>query len=137
MATFAQIRAGLATQLRTISGLRVYEQYPAEEPILPAAIIDLPTMDYHRVLGDVGGSMQVQVLILVSAERAGYARAHQALDLMLDPTSASSVHAAVEPNNTLSGLIRGLEVTGFSDYGPHDFGTVTYLGARVAIDIWT
>ena len=101
MATLSQIRTGLATNLRTISGLRVYEEIP-DNPQPPSAVIVLNSIEYNQ---DFGGSAKYNFAVQVIVGREAERHAQRALDVYVAPTGSSSVKVGVESNRTMSGVV--------------------------------
>lgn len=135
MADFSDVRAQLKVRLDTITGLRVYKTVP-DKPELPAAIVRPLRMDYHRSMGSGGANRIPFEIILLVSTGGGGERAQDLLDAYLDDTGTSSVKAAIEGDRTLNSTVDTLVVQGWRDYGPLDWNGITYLGARVDVEVW-
>ena len=70
MASISDIRAGIATNLATITGLRTAAEIP-DNPNPPVAIVSLDSVNYDRAYakGMVDYSFTVTVIVGRSAER--------------------------------------------------------------------
>ena len=101
MTTLDQVRDGLETRLKTISGLRVYDYRP-DNVDYPAAVIFPPiNADYRDDQGM--GSFSVQFIVMLMVPSA-IDRKQLDLYVFLDRTGSSSIFAAVEADRTLGGL---------------------------------
>lgn len=125
-ATISQLRAGIATNLRTIAGLRVFEEIP-DNPTPPVAIVMLQGVTYHQAM--VNGLTQYDFTVQLIVGRAAERNAQRYLDLYSDVTGASSVKAAVESNRTLSGVAQDVVVTAMPNIGSIIVNDQTYLAA--------
>ena len=100
--TLSQIRAGLASRLRTITGLRVYP-YPvdniSEEPCLVVANI---SGDFLPTFSGAGFSGEVRLVLLTG--RATSEESWAALDVFLQAQGTSSVNATIDGDTSLGGL---------------------------------
>lgn len=132
-ATISQIRAGLATNLRTITGLRVWEEIP-DNPSPPTAIVMLNGISYHRAM--VNGLTEYQFLVQVIVGRAAEKQAQRYLDLYADVTGQSSVKAAVESNRTLNGAVQDLVVTAMPNLGSIIVNDQNYLAADFNVTVY-
>lgn len=132
-ATISNIRAGLATNLRTISGLRVWEEIP-DNPTPPTAIVMLNGISYHRSMQN--GLTEYQFVVQVIVGRAAERNAQRYLDLYADVTGASSVKVAVESNRTLSGVVQDLVVTAMPNIGSVIVNDQTYLAADFSVAVY-
>lgn len=134
MATIAEIRAGIATNLATISGLRTTETIP-DNPQPPVAIITPSAIEYD--LSFQRGFDQYNFLVTLIVGRASERQAQRTLDLYCAGTGSSSVKTAIESNRTLSGLIQDLRVTAMRNYGSTVIGENTYLAAEFDLVVYT
>lgn len=130
--TLSQIRAGLATNLLTISGLRVYEEIP-DNPNFPCAIVALNSIEYDRNFGGMClYNFQIQVIVGRAAER----HAQRALDLYSAPEGSSSVKSAVESNRTMSGVVQDTYLISMPSVGSIIINEVTYLAADFLVAVY-
>lgn len=134
MATIAEIRAGIATNLATISGLRTTETIP-DNPQPPVAIIAPSAIEYD--LSFQRGFDQYNFVVTLIVGRASERQAQRTLDLYCAGTGSSSVKTAIESNRTLSGLIQDLRVTAMRNYGSTIIGENTYLAAEFDLVVYT
>lgn len=129
-ATISSLRAGIATNLRTISGLRVFEEIP-DNPTPPVAIVMLNGISYHRAMQN--GLTEYQFVVQVIVGRAAERQAQRYLDAYSDVTGVSSVKVAVESNRTLSGVAQDVVVTAMPNLGSIIVNEQTYLAADFTV----
>lgn len=140
MANTVDIRNGLATNLQTISGLRVYP-FVTGTVATPAAVIvpgdggrgNRRAIDFDQTMGRGSDQFFFTILVLVSdaAERAAF----ETLDAYLAGSGTLSVKAAVESDETLGGIVGWTNVQGVMDYGRIDYGGQSYLGAEFTVEV--
>lgn len=132
MATFNELRQGLATRLATISGLRVSATIP-DQPNPPQAVI-FP----NRVLYDTTfrrGEDEYEFVILVILGRVSERTAQTSLDAYCNPSGATSVKQAVEAEATLGGKAFDCRVTEMRGQSSLTIGDVTYLTAEFMVTV--
>lgn len=140
MASSIAIREGLATNLRTIAGLRVSEWVIGD--INPPAAVVVPgdpsrknvyAINYDCTMGRGSDDYIFTILLMVAnkVERAS----QEALDEYLEGSGAKSVKAAVESEPTLGGVCHFVNVTGVRDYGIVDYGGQKYVGAEFLVEV--
>lgn len=134
MATIAQMRAGIATNLRTIAGLRTSDTVP-DNPQPPVAIVSPSAIQYDLTFQRGLDLYNFTVMIVVG--RASQRQAQRALDAFCAGTGASSVKAAIESNRTLTGLVNDLRVTSMRNYGSTLIGETTYLAVEFELVVYT
>jgi len=132
-ASISGIRSGLATNLRTISGLRVFEEIP-DNPSPPTAIVMLGNIQYHQAMQN--GLTQYQFIVQCIVGRAAEKQAQRYLDLYADVTGASSVKAALESNRTLGNVVQDLVVTAMPNLGSIIVNDQTYLAADFNVTVY-
>jgi hypothetical protein len=132
MATLSQIRTGLANNLRTISGLRVYEEIP-DNPQPPSAVVVLNNIEYNL---DFGGSAKYNFAVQVIVGRAAERAAQRYLDLYSDPTGLSSVKAGVESNRTMSGVVLDTYLESMPNIGTVTINDQLYLAADFLVAVY-
>lgn len=125
--TIANIRSGIATNLRTISGLRVFEEIP-DQVSPPAAIVQLNNIEYHQAFS--GGLNIFRFTVRVIVGRAAERQAQRNLDTYAEPTGASSVKSAIESNRTLSGACQDLIVESMPNIGSITVNENEYLAGE-------
>lgn len=132
MPTLSDIRAGLASNLGNISGLRVQAEL-VDNPQPPVALIALNNIEYHQDMR-AGATYNFTIQIIVG--RAAERHAQRALDLYVNPTGASSVKVAVELDRTLGGVVDDLVVTGMPNVGSIQLNDQTYLAADFLVAVY-
>ena len=125
--TIANIRSGIATNLRTISGLRVFEEIP-DQVSPPAAVVSLNNIEYHQAFS--GGLNIFRFTVRVIVGRAAERQAQRNLDTYAEPTGASSVKSAIESNRTLSGACQDLIVESMPNIGSITVNENEYLAGE-------
>jgi hypothetical protein len=125
--TFEAVMEGVATRLRTISGLRV-SFYTPDQINPPHAAVGMPeVVDYHTAMGRglAELSLGVQVFVTSVDDRTG----QLALAAYGNPAGGSSVVRAVEADRRLGGAVSDCIVTTFRPFGRQDVGGVPmYVG---------
>lgn len=113
MATPAQIRAGLATNLGTIADTQV-SAYMLSAPTPPAIHVFPERVDYHGAMqnGLERNRYTVQAFVGFTSDQG----AQKKLDRMLEPSGVMSVKAAVEADATLGGVVEHVTVTEATGY---------------------
>ncbi len=132
MATVTAIRAGLATNLATITGLRTSATIP-DNPNPPIAIVSVDNIVYDKAMGRGLDEYQFTVMCIVA--RVSERTAQNKLDGYCNPTGSGSVKTAIEADRTLGGACDTLRVTDLRNYGDLTIAETTYLAAefRVAV----
>lgn len=132
-ATLSQIRTGLATNLRTISGLRVFEELP-DNPSPPVAVFALNQISFDQNFGGLAKyDFTVQVIVGRAAERT----AQRALDLYVAPSGASSVKGAIESNRSMSGVVSDTYVESVPSVGQITVNDQLYLAADFLVAVYS
>lgn len=125
--TVATLRAGLAANLATITGLRVSAYVPdLIEP--PMAVVNAPTIRYDTAFQR--GSDEYTFTVDVYVGRQVVKNAQKLLDAYIDP---SSVKAALETDRTLGGAAMDSRVTGMTSYRAEDVGETPLLAASFEV----
>lgn len=133
MASITDLRAGLATRLATISGLRTTTETP-DTINPPVAIINVGTVNYDRAFQQ--GLDEYNFVVTVIVGRVGIRSAQRLLDSFVSPTGASSVKLAIELDRTLGGNCDSLRVTDMRNYGSLVVGEITYLAAEFNVVVF-
>lgn len=102
------VRAGLATRLDTITGLRCYDYVP-DGLVVPCAVIEPLEVTYHDA-SVPSGTQYYRAFILVIVGRMSDRAASDKLDAYIANTGASSVRAVIEADTTLGGQCSTLMV---------------------------
>ena len=133
MASITDIRAGLATALAAVPGLRTTTETP-DTISPPVAIINVGNVNY-----DTAGSRgldEYNFVLTVIVGRVGERSAQRLLDSYVTPAGASSVKLAIELDRTLGGKCDSLRVTDMRNYGSLVIGEITYLAAEFNVVIY-
>lgn len=132
MSQFSSIRAGLAANLATISGLRTYSYVP--DIINPPIAVAAPSaVEYDAAFKRGHDTLLWDVIVIVS--RADEKAAQDALDTYCDKSGSLSVKAAVESDITLGGACIQARVTDLTSYQSLAVGEVQYLAATFRVSI--
>lgn len=132
MASVAELRTALATNVATIAGLRTSEFIP-DNPNPPIAIVQFDRAQYHLDMGN--GMTEYSFVLQLIVGRADERTAQRNLDAYCSSTGSSSVLLAVESDRTLGGKAFDCIVTEMSSYGPVLINDTTYLGAEYQIRV--
>lgn len=127
MATISSIRAGLATQLATISGLRTSATIP-DNPNPPIALVQPLSLQFDSAFGR--GMNQFNFAVQVIVGRADERTAQNRLDAFCSSTGASSIKLAIESDKSLGGAVFDTRVTELRNYGSVVISEVVYLSAE-------
>lgn len=133
MASITDIRAGLATALAAVPGLRTTTETP-DTISPPVAIINVGNVNY-----DTAGSRgldEYNFVLTVIVGRVGERSAQRLLDSYVTPAGASSVKLAIELDRTLGGRCDSLRVTDMRNYGSLVIGEITYLAAEFNVVVY-
>ena len=134
MASFSSIRAGLKTNLETISGLTVYDYVPdwLEPPI--AIIAPLNTLNYDATMARGADTYEVPVILYIS--RIDAETSQDTVDSYLVSSGANSIKAAIESDPTLGGAAMSVRVISATDYGEYEVTQGTsFLGVTFNIEV--
>jgi hypothetical protein len=132
MALISDLRAGIATNLATIAGLRTGSTIP-ENVNPPFAIVAPSSMSYHQSFAN--GMTTYNFVVTLVVGRADGRSAQNALDAFCSSTGSSSIRVAVESNRTLGGKAFDCVVTGMRNYGSLAIGDNTYLAAEFDLTV--
>jgi len=107
MATLEQVSEGLAANLSTISGVQV-SAWMLASPTPPAIHVVPPAIDYHQAMQDRFSELTstVQAFVALASDIGSQKRLAQ----MRAPSGTGSVKAAIEADQTLGGIVKGLIV---------------------------
>jgi hypothetical protein len=133
MASITDLRAGLATRLGTISGLRTTTETP-DTISPPIAIINVANVNYDRAFQR--GLDEYNFVVTVIVGRVGERSAQRLLDSYVSPVAPSSVKLAIELDRTLGGKCDSLRVTDMRNYGSLVIGEITYLAAEFNVVVY-
>ena len=133
MATVSQLRAGLATNLATISGLRTSALIP-DAPQPPIAVVIPNAISYDTTFHRGFDTYTYTITLIVG--RQSDRTAQTTLDGYCDPTGATSVKTAIESDKTLGGNAQTLRVTDMSTYGSMTIADTVYLIADFSVTVY-
>jgi hypothetical protein len=130
MASISELRAGIKTNLATISGLRVSDFQP-DNINPPVAIVFPISLNYDETFhrGMQTYTFSIQVIVGRVSERSG----QNSIDAYCSSTGASSIKLAIESDKTLNGKAFDLRVTDMRNYGELLVGEVNYLSAEFVV----
>lgn len=130
MATVSGIRQGLATNLATISNLRVSATME-DAPRPPIAMVYPSTIDFD--LNANRGADTYTFIVYVLVGRADDRTAQNRLDGFV--SGPSSVKTAIESDRTLGGAANTCRVTGMSNYQQISIGDTVFLGVEFEVEV--
>ncbi len=132
MSTISELRQGLATNLQTISGLRVVDTLPdLVNP--PMAMIGLTKVNYNQQNQRSMAEYTFQVTVVVG--RLSERTAQAALDVLVAP-GLGSVKYAIESDRTLGGKAYEVFVPELSAYGAVSVNGVDLLSAEFSVQVY-
>lgn len=134
MTSLAQLRAGIGTNLRTMSGLRVKDVIPGQVQT-PMAVV-YPTgspIEFH--LASNNGSSQFYFEVMVIVSRADERNAQNALDEYCSTSGSKSIFSAIELDRSLGGVAQDCVVRRLSSYGSTEINNIEYLAATFQVDV--
>jgi hypothetical protein len=132
MASISELRQGLATNLQTISGLRVVDTLPdLVNP--PMAMIGLTKVNYNQQNQRSMAEYTFQVTVVLG--RVSERTAQAALDVLVAPGSGS-VKYAIESDRTLGGKAYEVFVPELSAYGAVSINGIDYLSAEFSVQVY-
>jgi hypothetical protein len=132
MANISELRAGIATNLATISGLRTSAEIP-DSPNPPIAVVVFDRVAYHQDFRNGMADYRFTVQVIVG--RVDERNAQRYLDAYCSTTGASSVVTAIESDRTLGGKAFDCHVSEMSNYGSINVGENTYLAAEFRLQV--
>ena len=130
MASISELRAGIKSNLATITGLRVSDFQP--DNINPPVAIGFPiSVNYDDACarGMQTYTFSVQVIVGRVSERTG----QNSIDAYVSSTGSNSIKLAIESDKTLAGRAFDLRVTDMRNYGELLVGEVNYLSAEFVV----
>jgi hypothetical protein len=130
MATVSGIRAGIATNLSNISGLRVSATM-LDAPRPPVAMVYPDSIEFDLNANRGADTFTFTVFVLVG--RADDRTAQNRLDGFV--SGPSSVKTAIESDRTLGGAADTCRVTGMSNYSQVNVGETVYLGVEFTVEV--
>ena len=131
--TVGALRAGLAANLATITGLRANAIQP-DNPTPPQAIIFPTSITFDRTFKR--GLDEYAFTITLIAGRQDARNGQAVMDGYCAPTGAGSIKTAIESDRTLGGACQSLKVTELSAYGSTSIGDTIYLTADFSVIVY-
>jgi len=131
--TVGALRAGLATNLATITGLRASAIQP-DNPTPPQAIIFPTSITFDRTFKR--GLDEYQFTVTLIAGRQDARNGQAVMDGYCAPTGTESIKTAIESDKTLGGACQTLHVTELSAYGSTSIGDTIYLTADFTVIVY-
>jgi hypothetical protein len=130
--SLADIRDGLAANLGTLSGIRVYEEVP-DNPALPCAVIQLDQVEYDVAFQR--GATQYTFIVNLVVTRTTVRRAQRKLDEFIDDGS-KSVKTAIESDGSLGGAAFDVRVEAVRDIAPVTIGDIQYMAVDFTVTVF-
>ena len=128
----AEIRAGLAANIATISGLRVAAEIP-DNPSPPIAVISLNNITYDL---DFNRGMTVyNFTVTLSVGRVAERDAQRKLDAYAG-AGERSIKTAVQSDRTLGGAAFDCRLSEMSTLGGVTINETTYVAADFAVQVY-
>ena len=131
--TVSQIKAGLAANLATVSGLRAYSYQP-DNVNTPFAWPLLESIQYNGAMG--GGLITHQFTVSVVVGRSAERTAQTLLDGYLSYKGATSIRAAIESDRTLGGVVQDLIVESADNISTLEANDATYLAIDFVVTVY-
>ncbi len=131
--TVGALRAGLAANLATITGLRATAIQP-DNPIPPQAIVFPTSITFDRTFKR--GLDEYTFTVTLIGTRADARNGESIMDGYCAPTGAGSIKTAIESDRTLGGAAQTLHVTELSAYGSTSIGDTLYLTADFTVIVY-
>jgi hypothetical protein len=135
----ADIRNGLATNLKTVGTSRQVLAYPTDNQVPPTLLVvgfDKITRTGFGNPGSGRGSYEIPFIVQGIAGKPTTKSAHIVLDKWLSPLASVNVWGAIESDRTLGGKVSSLSVVECDGYQEILLpGGVTMLGSTWHINI--
>lgn len=136
MATLAQVRADIATNLGNISGLAISTRPRDQVSEWPMAVIGWPDrIEYDVTLhGSVGGYVRYHIPVRLYVGRYDADESTVAVDAYVAPTGASSVKANIEAAGATSGW-SWCNVPEVGEFAIYDVAGQPMIGAEFLVEV--
>jgi hypothetical protein len=132
VSSISELRAGIATNLKTIRGLRVVETLPdVVNP--PMAMIGLSKVAYNQQNQRSMSLYTFQVTVVVG--RVSERTAQKALDVLVAP-GVGSIKYAIEVERTLGGKAFDVFVSDLSNIGAVNVNGIDYFSAEFSVQVY-
>lgn len=137
MADVSTIRAALASQITTVTGMRTLAE--AKDQISPPVAVILPGQPFvqYGITMDGAFTVNLRVLVVIS-DAPPDEKVQRALDAYLGSgagVTASSIANAIRQDPTLGGAVHFCEVLTVGGYNRLEYAGVPYFGARIEVQI--
>ena len=132
MTTVSELREGLATNLRTVAGLRVSAEIP-DQPNPPQAVVQLRSVDYDGAFQR--GMTTYNFIITVLVGRVAEREAQRRLDAYVS-NGASSIKLAAEIDKSLGGKAFDVRISEMTNIGAVLLGETSYLSADFTATVY-
>jgi len=127
------IRAGLETNLETVSGLRAYSEIP-ENPIVPCSVVALNSIDYDQAFQR--GLAELSFTITVIVGRFSVQQAQEHLNDYAGDGS-KSIKTAIQSDKTLGGSAADTVLTSMNSISALDLNDGNnYLGMEFSVTVY-
>lgn len=130
--TIAAIRAGLASALGDVSGLRV-SAYQLDQVNPPQAEVRLDSIEYDLTFAR--GADIYRFVVTAAVTRTAERHAQELVDSYADGAGASSFKAALEADSTLGGVCDYARVTAMRGIEQGAVGDIPYLLASFEVEV--
>ena len=130
--SLADIRAGLAANIGTVNGLRVYTEIP-DNPSMPCAVIQLNRATYDGAFQRGLTEYEFDVRLIVS--RVTDRRSQQALDEFID-AGERSIKTAIESDKSLDGSAFDVRVSAMDVIDTVTIGETAYFTATFSVTVY-
>lgn len=130
--SIAEIRAGLAANIATISGLRVSAEIP-DNPSPPIAVIALNNISYDLAMARGTSLYNFTVTLIVG--RVAERDAQRKLDAYAG-NGERSIKTAVQSDRQLGGAAFDVRLSDMNTIGALNLGEQTYLAADFAVQVY-
>jgi hypothetical protein len=128
----AEIRAGLAANIATISGLRVSAEIP-DNPSPPIAVIALNNISYDLAMAR--GTTLYNFTVTLIVGRVAERDAQRKLDAYAG-NGERSIKTAVQSDRQLGGAAFDVRLSDMNTIGALNLGEQTYLAADFAVQVY-
>lgn len=131
--SITNIRNGIESNLRTITGLRAYSEIP-DNPNFPAAIVVLDSVEYDGAFQRGLTTYNFSVSLIVG--RASERTAQEALNDYASNTGSRSIKTAIESDKSLSGSAYDVRVVSMQNISAVELNGTTYLGMDFSVTVY-
>ncbi len=129
--TVTQVMQGIQTRLGTISGLRTAAVRP-DQLNPPFAYVSLPRVVYHEAFAH--GLLTIEPMVTVVFSKVLDRIGQPGLAAYMDPAGGKSIHAAIEADKTLGGVVDDCYVVEARE-ADIDFGGTKWYAALFTLHV--